>query len=99
MLLVNIRPIIVGYYLDRRNIQINFIKAKYFQKNKIFFCDYLDLYVYLRLFAVKYKLSRVQIDVKLPMSNHGAGASCPGIAKLLIWNSLDEIGGRMPPVP
>ena len=33
LLLVNIRPIIVGHSFDRRNIQINFIKTKYFQKN------------------------------------------------------------------
>lgn len=68
----------VGHFFDMRNLQINFIKTKYFhKKNQIFFCDCLDLYLYLRLFAVKYKLLRTQIDMKLPMSNHGAGASCP----------------------
>lgn len=37
-LVINIRPIIVGYSFDRRNIQINFIKAKYFHKKiKYFF--------------------------------------------------------------
>lgn len=60
------------------------MKTKYFpRKIKYFFCDYLDLYLYLRFFAVKYKLLRAQIDMKLPMSNHGAGASCPRHCKAI----------------